>query len=190
MKSIAVYCSSSDVIHQDYFKAAKKLGQLMAENNHELVYGGSVVGLMGEVARSVKANGGKTFGVVPELFNIKNVIHTIDDEQIITQTMSERKTLMFERADAFVGLPGGFGTFEEMFEVLVLKQLGYHNKPIIFLNVRGYYNKLFEMFEYIYAEKFAKELNRELYHISETADDTLAYLKSYQPPNLPDKWFI
>ncbi len=190
MKSIAVYCSSSDIIHQDYFKIAQQLGKLMAENKSQLVYGGGVVGLMGEVARSVKDNGGKTLGVVPKALNIKNVVHDIDDELIITDGMRERKAIMDERADAFVGLPGGFGTFEEMFEVLTLKQLGYHNKPIVFLNVRGYYDKLLEMFEHIYAEKFAKEQYRVLYHVCETAEETIGYLENYQPPNLPDKWFI
>lgn len=190
MKSIAVYCSSSDVIHQDYFNSAKQLGHLMAQNNYELVYGGGVVGLMGEVARSVKANGGKTYGVIPEALNLDNVVHDIDDELVITTGMRERKALMDERADGFVGLPGGFGTFEEMFEVLTLKQLGYHNKPIVFLNIRGYYDKLLDMFEHIYAEQFAKPQYRVLYHVSETAVDAIKYLKTYQEPDLPAKWFI
>ena len=168
MKSIAVYCSSSDIIHQDYFQTAKQLGQLMAQNNYELVYGGGVVGLMGEVARSVKDNGGRTLGVIPKALNIVNVVHNIDDELIITEGMRERKAIMDQRADAFVGLPGGFGTFEEMFEVLTLKQLGYHNKGIVFLNIRGYYDKLLEMFEHIYAEKFAKDQYRMLYYVCET----------------------
>lgn len=190
MKSLAVYCSSSDVIHADYFQAAKQLGQLMAENKLQLVYGGGIVGLMGEVARSVKDNGGKTLGVIPKALNIENVVHDIDDELIITDGMRERKAIMDERADAFVGLPGGFGTFEEMFEVLTLKQLGYHNKAIVFLNIRGYYDKLLEMFEHIYAEKFAKDQYRVLYHVCATADEAIEYLNSYHPPNLPAKWFI
>ncbi|HHL31517.1 MAG TPA: TIGR00730 family Rossman fold protein [Oceanospirillales bacterium] len=190
MKTIAVYCSSSDVIHQDYFSSAHQLGKAMAENDYQLVYGGGMVGLMGEVARSVKASSGKTIGVVPKALNLNNVVNDIDDELIITDGMRERKAIMDERGDAFIGLPGGFGTFEEMFEVLTLKQLGYHNKAIVFLNIRGYYDKLFEMFEHIYAEKFAKKQYRVLYHISETVEDAMAYLKSYQPPDLPAKWFI
>jgi len=190
MKSIAVYCSSSDIIHQDYFKTAQDLGQLMAKNNLELVYGGGVVGLMGEVARSVKNNGGRTLGVIPKALNIDNVVHDIDDELIITDGMRERKAIMDERSGAFIGLPGGFGTFEEMFEVLTLKQLGYHNKAIVFLNVRGYYDKLLEMFGHIYAEGFAKEQYRVLYHVCESAQEAVDYLKNYQPPDLPDKWFV
>lgn len=190
MKSIAVFCSSSDMINQEYFQIARELGQLMAKNNLELVYGGSVVGLMGEVARSVKENGGQTLGVIPKALNLDKVVHDIDDELIITDGMRERKAIMDERAGAFIGLPGGFGTLEEMFEVLTLKQLGYHNKAIVFLNVRGYYNQLLEMFEHIYAENFAKEEYRVLYHVSESAADAIDYLQSYQPPNLPNKWFV
>ena len=190
MKSIAVYCSSSDIIHQEYFNAAKQLGESMANNNLQLVYGGGIVGLMGAVARSVKQNGGKTLGVIPKALNIDKVVNDIDDELIITDGMRERKAIMDERADAFVGLPGGFGTFEEMFEVLTLKQLGYHDKAIVFLNIKGYYNKLLEMFEHIYAEKFAKEQYRVLYHVSDTVDDAISYLADYEAPDLPAKWFI
>ena len=190
MKSLAVYCSSSDVIHQDYFICAQELGKLMAESDVQLVYGGGMVGLMGEVAKHVKKHGGTTLGVIPKALNIDNVVNDIDDELIITDGMRERKAIMDERADAFIGLAGGFGTFEEMFEVLTLKQLGYHDKPIIFLNVRGYYNKLLEMFEHIYSEGFAKEAYREIYHVCDTAQEAMDYLKDYQPPNLPDKWFV
>ena len=190
MKSLAVYCSSSDVIHQDYFKCAQELGKLMASNGIQLVYGGGMVGLMGEVARFVKKHGSTTVGVVPKALNLNNVVNDIDDELIITEGMRERKAIMDTRADAFIGLAGGFGTFEEMFEVLTLKQLGYHNKPIVFLNVRGYYNKLLEMFEHIYSEGFAKEEYRQIYHVCGTAQEAMNYLSTYQPPNLPDKWFV
>lgn len=190
MKTLAVYCSSSDVIHQDYFKAAHELGQQMAIKGFQLVYGGGAVGLMGEVARSLKSQGGKTIGVVPKALNIDQVVNDIDDELIITDGMRERKAIMDERADAFIGLPGGFGTLEEMFEVLTLKQLAYHNKPIVFLNIRGYYSHLFEMFEHIYEEQFAKEQYRILYHISDSVEDCMNYINTYQPPQLPDKWFV
>ena len=190
MKSIAVYCSSSNIIHQDYFEAARMLGKTMAEKSFQLVYGGGMVGLMGEVARSVKQHGGKTLGVVPEALNLDKVVNDIDDELIITTGMRERKAIMDDRADAFLGLPGGFGTFEEMFEVLTLKQLGYHNKPIVFLNIRGYYDKLLDMFDHIYSEQFAKPEYRQLYHVSENVLDVIDYLSEYQPPQLPDKWFV
>lgn len=190
MKSLAVYCSSSNIIHKDYFACARNLGRQMAENGYRLVYGGGMVGLMGEVARSVKENGGSTLGVVPKALNIDNVVNDIDDELIITDGMRERKAIMDERADAFIGLPGGFGTFEEMFEVLTLKQLGYHKKPIIFLNIRNYYDKLLQMFEHVYSENFAKDEYRILYYVSQSVEDVMSYLGSYQPPDLPDKWFV
>ncbi len=187
---VAVYCSSSDHIKKIYFDHAENLGAIMASQNLELVYGGGMVGLMGQVAKSIKNHQGKTVGVVPEALRIDGVVNTIDDELIITPDMHTRKAKMIDLADAFIGLAGGFGTLEEMLEVMTLKQLGYHEKPIVFLNTDGYYDKLFEMFEHIYSENFAKSEYRQLYHISGTPEDAVDYLADYQPPDLPDKWFI
>ncbi|MCX7553047.1 TIGR00730 family Rossman fold protein [Marinicella sp. S1101] len=190
IKKLAVYCSSSDHIKKIYFDHADALGALMADNQIDLVYGGGMVGLMGEVAKSIKNHRGKTIGVVPEALRIDGVVNTIDDELIITADMHTRKAKMIELADGFIGLAGGFGTLEEMLEVMTLKQLGYHEKPIVFLNTDGYYNSIFEMFEHIYAENFAKAEYRQLYHICDTPEAAIEYLESYQPPDLPDKWFI
>ena len=190
IKKIAVYCSSSDQIKKIHFDQAENLGTLMANNGLELVYGGGMVGLMGQVAKAIKHHQGHTIGVVPEALRIDGVVNTIDDELIITPDMHTRKAKMIELADGFIGLGGGFGTLEEMLEVMTLKQLGYHEKPIVFLNTDGYYDRLFEMFEHIYAENFAKTEYRQLYHISQSPEDVIAYLASYQPPKLPDKWFI
>jgi len=189
-KRIAVYCSSSDHINKDYFTQADELGALMAANQMNLVYGGSMVGLMGQVAKSIKSHDGHTIGVVPEALHIDGVVNTLDDEQIITPDMHTRKAKMIELADGFIGMAGGFGTLEEMLEVMTLKQLGYHNKPILFLNTAGFYQDLFKLFEHIYAENFAKPEYRQLYHISNTPEEAVAYLNQYQPPQLPDKWFI
>lgn len=190
INSLAVYCSSSDQIKKIYFDHADALGALMAANNTHLVYGGGMVGLMGQVAKSIKNHSGKTIGVIPEALRIDGVVNTIDDELIITPDMHTRKAKMIELADGFVGLAGGFGTLEEMLEVMTLKQLGYHEKPIVFLNTDGYYDHLFEMFEHIYAENFAKTAYRQLYHICDTPEATIEYLANYQPPDLPDKWFV
>lgn len=190
IKRIAVYCSSSDHIKKEYFDQADGLGALMAANQMNLVYGGSMVGLMGQVARSIKNHQGHTIGVVPEALHIDGVVNTIDDEQITTPDMHTRKAKMIDLADGFIGMAGGFGTLEEMLEVMTLKQLGYHNKPILFLNTAGFYQNLFNMFEHIYAENFAKPEYRQLYHISETPEAAIDYLNQYQPPQLPDKWFI
>lgn len=190
MKTLAVFCSSSNDIDQRYFIEAQKLGKTMALKGHNLVYGGSDIGLMGAVSRSVKKHGGKTIGISPESLNLNDVVSEIDDELIITESMSERKSMMASHADAFIGLPGGFGTFEEMFEVMTLKQLGEHEKPIIFLNIMGYFDRLLEMFEHIYEQGFAKKEYRQLYHVSESVESAFQYLQNYQPPKLNKHWFI
>ena len=178
------------LVREAFFDHAGDLGTLMAQNQLELVYGGGMVGLMGQVAKSIKQQRGKTIGVVPEALHIDGVVNTIDDELIITPDMHTRKAKMIELADGFVGLAGGFGTLEEMLEVMTLKQLGYHNKPIVFLNTAGYYDHLFGMFEHIYAENFAKAEYRQLYHICDSPEAVMTYLDSYQPPDSPEKWFI
>ena len=190
INKLAVYCSSSNQINKAFFDHASDLGTLMAQNELELVYGGGMVGLMGQVAKSIKQQRGKTIGVVPEALHIDGVVNTIDDELIITPDMHTRKAKMIELADGFVGLAGGFGTLEEMLEVMTLKQLGYHEKPIVFLNTSGYYDHLFNMFEHIYAENFAKAEYRQLYHICDSPEAVMTYLDSYQPPDLPEKWFV
>ncbi len=190
INNLAVYCSSSDQIDQAYFDDADVLGVVMANKNINLVYGGGMRGLMGQVAQSVKQNHGKTIGVVPEALRIEGVVNTIDDELIITPDMHTRKAKMIALAEGFIGLAGGFGTLEEMLEVMTLKQLGYHEKPIIFLNTAGYYNHLFAMFEHIYAENFAKEEYRQLYQVCDTAEQAIDYLTGYKPPSLPAKWFV
>lgn len=190
IKRIAVYCSSSDHIKKVFFDQAQGLGALMADNNIDLVYGGGRVGLMGAVARSLKSHQGHTIGVVPEALKIDGVVNTIDDELIITPDMHTRKAKMIALADGFIGLAGGFGTLEELLEVMTLKQLGYHQKPIVYLNTDGYYDHLLAMFEHIYAENFAKPEYRQLYHISESPEEAIEYLQQYQPPQLPDKWFV
>ncbi|WP_395377195.1 TIGR00730 family Rossman fold protein [Marinicella sp. W31] len=190
IKTLAVYCSSSDVLDQEYFDDAHAFGEAMASHQWQLVYGGGMVGLMGAVAKSIKGQGGRTIGVVPEALQIDGVVNTIDDELIITPDMHTRKAKMVELSDGYVALGGGFGTLEELLEVMTLKQLGYHEKPIVILNTRGYYNKLLDMFETIYAEQFAKQQYRVLYHVSDTVTDCISYLHNYQPPDLPDKWFV
>lgn len=188
--NLAVYCSSSDHIKKAFFDHADALGALMAAEKINLVYGGGGLGLMGQVAKSIKNHQGKTIGVVPEALHIDGVVNTIDDELIITPDMHTRKAKMIALADGFIGLAGGFGTLEELLEVMTLKQLGYHNKPIVFLNTEAYYSQLLDMFEHIYAENFAKAEYRQLYHICESPEQAMLYLEDYQPPDLPDKWFV
>lgn len=187
---VAVYCASSQDIDNHYFTAADQLGKFMAAHNWTLVYGGGGTGLMGQVANSIQQNGGKTLGITPEVLKIDRLVNTRDDEQIITRDMPTRKNKMIDMADAFVALPGGFGTLEELFEVMTLKQLGLHDKPVIIANFHGYYDKLLDFFETIYQQKFAKSEYRKLYHVSETAGDIIDYLENYLPPELDKHWFV
>ncbi len=187
---VTVYCASSRNIADGYFKEGEKFGQLMAQQNWTLVYGGGGTGLMGQVANSIQKYGGKTLGITPEVLKIDSLVNTRDDEQIITRDMPERKNKMIEMADAFVALPGGFGTLEELFEVMTLKQLGFHQKPIVIASFHGYYEKMLAFFEVLYQQKFAKATYRQLYHIADNADDIIDYLNNYQPPNLDKHWFV
>lgn len=187
---VAVYCASSRDIDPHYLTAADDLGAHMADQKWTLVYGGGGTGLMGQVARSLQKNGGKTLGITPEVLKIDALINAHDDEQIITRDMPSRKNKMIELADAFITLPGGFGTLEELFEVMTLKQLGFHKKPIVIANFHGYYDKLLDFFEELYIQKFTKTTYRQLYHIATDAKTVMDYLNHYVPPDLDKHWFV
>lgn len=188
-KLICVYCSSSDAISPDFFDIAEELGRLIAGSGYGLIYGGGNIGLMGRIAKSVHQHGGRVVGVIPRFLHEADLTYLPADELVVTDNMRERKAEMESRADAFVGLPGGFGTLEEMLEVLTLKQLGRHNKPIVFVNARGFYNGLEDVFEHIYRERFAKPDYRCLYHFADDAVDAISYIENYEPLVLDTKWF-
>ncbi len=178
-RSIGVYCSSSNRVGAVYFAEAEALGQLLGARNDTLVYGGGNVGLMGALARSVHAHGGRVVGVIPEALKAREgVAYDVADELITTQTMQERKALMFSRAEAFIVLPGGFGTLEEFFEVLTLRQLGYHQCPIALVNTNGFYDPLLALFKHLYAEQFAFPGAQAAYHVAPTPAAALAYIDS------------
>lgn len=187
-RTLCVYSSSSDTVSNEFFDAARQLGAHMAQNGYALVYGGSNVGLMGALARSVHEHGGKVIGVIPEALYNYGVGYDRADELIITKEMRERKAVMESRSDAFVALPGGFGTLEEVFEILTLKQLQYHAKPVALLDVNGFYEPLTRLFDHIYEQRFAKPTYRQLYHMTADIPSLFAYLENYQPPNLETKW--
>ena len=188
-RQICVYCSSSDRIEAVYFRAAEALGRLLAKRGHTLVYGGGNVGLMGALARAVHAHGGNVFGVIPEALKGKEgIAYDLADELVVTQTMQERKAHMFSRADAFLVLPGGFGTLEEFMEVLTLRQLDYHRKPIALVNTAGFYEPLVALFDHFYTRGFAHAAHQALYHLAPTPEDALAYLEAAVPDASADKW--
>lgn len=186
---ICVYCSSSNAVADIYFETAKNLGKLIGENQHSLVYGGANVGLMEQVAVSVKDCKGKITGIIPQKIHDKQLSSNHPDELIVTPTMDERKALMRDMSDAFIALPGGFGTLEEILEVITLKLLDYHRKPIVFINVDGFFNDLFCQFEKSYSENFAKENYRKLYATVDTSEEAMNYIINYRYEDMGPKWF-
>ena len=188
--NLCVFSSSSNAIPEIYFEEARKLGQLVGESGWNLIYGGANVGLMHACAESAREYGSRTIGIIPELIHAHRLSNPNDHEQIITPNMRERKYLMRKRSDAFVALPGGFGTLEEILEVITLKQLNYHNKAVVFINTNGYYDSLLEQFEKSYRETFAKESYRSMYFVASNSVEAIHYLLQYQPAEPLSKWFI
>ena len=188
MKNICVYCSSSDAVAPIYLEAARALGAQIAARGDTLIYGGANLGLMGELARTVHAGGGRVVGVIPQALHAHGIAYASADEVIITQDMRERKATMEARADAFIALPGGIGTLEELLEVLTLRQLQAHTKPIVLLNTADYYAPLFALFAHLYRERFAKPFEN-LYHVADDVAGIFDYLDAYQPFLAPSKWF-
>jgi uncharacterized protein (TIGR00730 family) len=188
VKCVTVYCSSSTTVARAYFEAAEATGRALAENQWSLVYGGNSIGLMKTVADAARQAGGKVIGITPQLMVDKGLHDTLADELIVTNGMRDRKALMEERGDAFLTLPGGLGTFEEIFEIIVGKQLGYHNKAIVLLNVNGYFDPLLKMIEYGIEQQFIKPRSRELYFMTGSVDAAMEHFRSYQPAARADKW--
>jgi uncharacterized protein (TIGR00730 family) len=176
IRNIAVFCASSNGAHPAYRDAAEELGRALATRNIGLVYGGSNVGLMKAVAEAALTENGKVIGVIPEVLVDLEVAHHGITELHITSTMHTRKALIGEKADAFIALPGGFGTFEELFEVLAWHTLNIHKKPILLLNINGFYDKLLAFLDHCVAEGLLKAKNRELLLVADTVEDALAQL--------------
>lgn len=187
-KVICVYSSSSSSIEPVYFAAAEALGSEIAHRKDIMLFGGGVTGLMGACARAVHKSGGKVIGIIPEALKLKGIVYESCDELVVTLGMRERKAVMDNRSDAFIALPGGYGTMEELLEIITLKQLRYHNKPIVILNINGFYDKLIEQFELCIEQRFAKEECRELYFVTGNIDLALEYIDGYRPHEYSDKW--
>lgn len=188
INTICVFCSSSDDIDKKYFETAYKFGRLLSEHGKNLVHGAGKIGLMGELERGARNNSAKVTGIIPERLHKTGIFSETLDKLIVTKDMAERKTLMNKYSDAFVVLAGGFGTLEEVLEVITLKQLKYHQKPIVFINTDGFYNALLEQFEIFYNEKFTNKGFKDLYYICNTADEACEYLKNYKYEEFVDKW--
>ena len=176
--NICVYGASSNEIDEKYIKAGELLGEEMAKRGHTLVFGGGASGLMGAVARGVRRGGGKIIGVAPSFFNVDGILYPDCDEFIYTETMRERKATMEKLSDAFLMTAGGIGTFEEFFEILTLRQLGRHQKPIAVLNTDGYFDPLSAMIEKAIEERFMTAANHRIFGVFEKVDEVLSYLSS------------
>lgn len=187
-KNICVFCSSSDKVDKVYFQSAADLGRRIGKEQDSLVYGGGNVGLMGELARSANTNGAEVIGIIPQKIHDFGIGWEDAEEYIVTSDMRERKALLEEKADAFIALPGGFGTLEEILEVLTLKQLGYHNKPVVFLNTNHFYDTLMDYFEILYAQSFAKPGYRNLYYCAPDVNAVYDYLMRYKEEKIEAKW--
>ena len=180
MKNIVVYCGSNFGNKKAYFDYANALGTAIAQRGSRLIYGGGNVGLMGTVADAVLASGGEVIGIIPKFLKAKEVAHLRLTELIETEDMASRKLAMIARGDAFIVLPGGIGTYEELLEVLSLAQLRQHAKPIGILNIDGYYDPLIKLFECTAEAGFMPMANLKLLCIDDTIDGLLEKMASYQ----------
>ena len=176
--NICIYGASSAELEKSYYEKAEEFGRQMAERSHGLVFGGGATGLMGAAVRGVSAAGGYSLGIAPRFFDQPGILFEGCSEFIFTETMRERKQLMEDCADAFVMMPGGIGTYEEFFEILTLKQLGRHNKPIAIYNINGYYDLLSEMLQHTVDQKFMSAECLKLYGIFEDAESLLDYIEN------------
>lgn len=178
--NICVFGAASDKIASSYIESVEKLGEIIAEKGHSLVFGAGRDGLMGAVARGVKRKNGKILGVVPSFFIDENIEAMFDNctQLIQTETMRERKSLMESMANAFIVVPGGIGTFEEFFEIITLKQLGRHKKPIVIYNINGYYDSMQEMMEVSMREGFVREQCSSLYEISDDVNKVVDLIEN------------
>ena len=187
--NICVFSSSSNAIADVYVSEAIDLARLIGQANLCLINGGSNVGTMDVITREAGRHGARTIGIIPEKLRDYNLASVHAHEIIVSGDMMERKAKMRELSDAFIALAGGFGTLEEILEVITLKQLSYHNKAIVFINTNGFYDDLFRQFEKSYDEKFAKENYRSLYFIAKDSSEAMNYILNYQPEEMVNKWF-
>lgn len=188
IQKVCVFCGSSDKIGEPYLEAASEMGRALAKRNLTLVYGAGGTGLMGALADAVLAGGAHVIGITPESFNTSQLIHPNLAELHVVKTMHERKALMVDISDAFIALPGGFGTLEELFEILCWAQVGLHNKPIGVLDSLGYFGPLNNLIEHAHNEGFIYDEHRVLLMSDTDPDALLDRMAIYQPPDGLERW--
>ncbi|MBQ9949632.1 MAG: TIGR00730 family Rossman fold protein [Clostridia bacterium] len=184
---ICVFGASSERAEQKYKDAAYRMGEIIAKNGASMIFGAGARGLMGAAARGMHDVGGKIIGVIPERLHQPGIAFEFCDELLVTPTMNERKAIMEQRADAFITLPGGLGTLEELLEVLTLKQLGYIDVPIVILNISGYYDDQLAMIRRCISENFMDDVYINMFFVADTPEAAMEYIKGYVPQNLPNK---
>lgn len=184
---ICIYGASSNKIPEKYIKATEALGEKLAQKNHSLVFGGGASGLMGASARGFFKAGGEIIGVAPRFFDVDGILYDKCTKFIYTDTMRERKQILEDESDAFVVTPGGVGTFDEFFEIVTLKQLGRHSKPIVIFNIDGYFNELEMLMNKAYKDNMLSEKSLSLYKITDNADELILYLENYKAENISIK---
>ena len=187
LKSICVFCGSSEGNDTIIISQAEALGETLAKQNLTLIYGAAKIGIMGKIAQASLHKKGKVIGVIPEFLKLKEVVHFGLSELITTKNMHERKLKMHELSDGFITLPGGFGTFEELFEIITWAQLGLHQKPIGLLNINGFYDDLISMLDTMVAKGFLKMENLDLLIVDDTIEGLLTKMKGFKPQSVP-KW--
>ncbi len=187
-QALCVFAASSNAVAPEFFAAAAELGRLIGERRLTLVYGGGKVGLMGAVARAVHAHGGRVVAVIPHYLKTKELLYDTADEIVVTDGLRDRKAIMEERAGGFVALPGGFGTLEETLEVITLKQLRRHTKPVVFLNTADFFHPLLALFEQLFALRFARPESARLYHVAANPAEVLTHLEAYRAEPAAAKW--
>ncbi len=184
MKRVCVYCGSGIGGRPEYADAARMLGKALVDRGLGLVFGGGRIGMMGVIARTVLEQGGDVVGVIPRsLHEMDLALADVTDMRIVAD-MHERKALMAELADAFIALPGGYGTIEELFEILTWAQLGFHRKPVGLLNVARYFDELIRFVDHATVQEFIDPLHRDLLLVDQTPHGLLAKLAKYEPPRM------
>tara|TARA_B110000503_G_scaffold93563_1_gene141083 strand:- start:2537 stop:3127 length:591 start_codon:yes stop_codon:yes gene_type:complete len=186
LNKICVFCGSSEGNDSEIYQAALSLGKAFVENNITLVYGAAKIGIMGAVAKSVLEGNGTVVGIIPGFLKKKEVVHLGLTELITTKNMHERKMKMQELSDGFIALPGGFGTLEELFEIITWLQLGLHSKPIGLLNTNGFYDDLIKLIENMVKKKFVSSENYQLLLVDTQINSLLEKMRRFKQPDLPN----
>lgn len=190
LKVICVYAGSSDKMHPDYLEAARWMGRSIAERGITIAYGAGSTGLMGALADSALSMGGEVVGVIPEIFNQPHLMHNKLSHLEIVETMHERKAKLADMSDAFIAVPGGFGTFDELFEILTWAQIGLHQKPVGLLNALNYFDPLLALIDYARREGFLYDEHCQLLTVREQPDDLLDALVNHRHPGGLDRWLL